>query len=170
MIWSGRARIVTIYVKTCKIDNVVSYLEILDTAGQEDFSALRDQWVREGNAFLLVFSCTSRDSLRELNAFRERIFLVNEEREVGNIPMALVCNKTDLASERVVSKQDGEHQAAEWGIPYIECSALKGRGCEEAFFTAIREVRRIEKANGLKDSGKKSKKGSRSFLDWCTIL
>jgi hypothetical protein len=45
-------------------------------------SALRDQWVREGNAFLLVYAINSAQSLRDLQSFRERILLVNEERQV----------------------------------------------------------------------------------------
>ena len=33
------------------IDQQTAFLDILDTAGQEEYSALRDQWVREGRAF-----------------------------------------------------------------------------------------------------------------------
>jgi GTPase KRas len=74
------------YRKTLPVDDVVTSLDILDTAGQEDFSALRDQWVREGNGFVLVYSITNRQSFRDLALFRERILLVNDEREV-NAPM-----------------------------------------------------------------------------------
>jgi len=130
------------YRKTCRIDGRVCSLEILDTAGQEDFSALRDQWVREGDGFVLVYSCTSRQSLRELNSFRERIHLVNED--AAHVPMVIVCNKVDLSTSRQVSRDEGLQFAQQLGnIPLIECSALAGAGCEEVFYTCVREIRRV---------------------------
>eukprot|EP00456_Euglypha_rotunda_P022355 TRINITY_DN18892_c0_g1_i4.p1 TRINITY_DN18892_c0_g1~~TRINITY_DN18892_c0_g1_i4.p1 ORF type:complete len:181 (+),score=22.85 TRINITY_DN18892_c0_g1_i4:77-619(+) len=116
------------YRKTCLVDNRAAYLDILDTAGQEEYSALRDQWVREGKAFLLVFSVISRQSFEEIPNFRERILLVNEDTVV---PMVLVGNKVDLESERKVTKEEAESLAKSYhNIPYVECSALKGQGCE----------------------------------------
>ena len=36
------------------------YFAVLDTAGQEEFSAMREQYMRSGEGFLLVFSVTDR--------------------------------------------------------------------------------------------------------------
>lgn len=36
------------YRKQCEIDHVVCILDILDTAGQEDYSSLRDRYMRNG--------------------------------------------------------------------------------------------------------------------------
>lgn len=33
---------------------------VLDTAGQEEFGAMREQYMRTGEGFLLVFSVTDR--------------------------------------------------------------------------------------------------------------
>ena len=33
---------------------------VLDTAGQEEFSAMREQYMRSGEGFLLVFSVTDK--------------------------------------------------------------------------------------------------------------
>ncbi|GFS31787.1 ras-related protein R-Ras2 [Trichonephila inaurata madagascariensis] len=46
------------YTKQCVIDGQVARLDILDTAGQEEFSAMREQYMRSGEGFLLVFSVT----------------------------------------------------------------------------------------------------------------
>jgi len=35
-------------------------ISVLDTAGQEEFSAMREQYMRSGEGFLLVFSVTDR--------------------------------------------------------------------------------------------------------------
>lgn len=40
-------------------------IAVLDTAGQEEFSAMREQYMRGGKGFLLVFSVTDRKSLEE---------------------------------------------------------------------------------------------------------
>jgi GTPase KRas protein len=37
-------------------------LEVLDTAGQEEYTALRDQWIRDGEGFVLVYSISTTRS------------------------------------------------------------------------------------------------------------
>merc|ERR1712096_125705 len=45
--------------------------DILDTAGQEEYGALQDQWIREGEGFVLVYSIDDKDSLTDaLEIFR----------------------------------------------------------------------------------------------------
>ena len=51
------------YRKQVVIDQQSCMLEVLDTAGQEEYTALRDQWIRDGEGFVLVYSITSRSSL-----------------------------------------------------------------------------------------------------------
>ncbi|TRY66592.1 hypothetical protein DNTS_014340, partial [Danionella cerebrum] len=48
------------YTKQCVIDERPARLDILDTAGQEEFGAMREQYMRTGEGFLLVFSVTDR--------------------------------------------------------------------------------------------------------------
>eukprot|EP01084_Bolivina_argentea_P056829 103936_1 len=53
------------YRKQVEIDNRPALLDILDTAGQEEFSSMQDQWMREGKGFLLVYSITSTATFDE---------------------------------------------------------------------------------------------------------
>ena len=39
-------------------------IDILDTAGQEDYAAIRDNYFRSGEGFLCVFSITDGDSFQ----------------------------------------------------------------------------------------------------------
>ena len=48
-------------------------MEILDTAGQDEFAPLREAWVNEGEGFFLVYSIISRDSFGDLENFFELI-------------------------------------------------------------------------------------------------
>ena len=40
-------------------------LDILDTAGQEEYSVLRDQYTREGDCFLIVYGIENPQSFQE---------------------------------------------------------------------------------------------------------
>lgn len=76
------------------------YFSVLDTAGQEEFSAMREQYMRSGEGFLLVFSVTDRNSFDELPRFHKQILRVKDRDE---FPMLMVANKADLEHQRVVS-------------------------------------------------------------------
>merc|ERR1712048_925904 len=56
------------YRKQVQIDGKPALLDILDTAGQEEYAALQDQWIREGDGFLIVYSITASNSLEEAEA------------------------------------------------------------------------------------------------------
>ena len=87
------------YTKQCVIDDKVAKLDILDTAGQEEFSAMREQYMRSGEGFLLVFSLTDRASFGEIFNFHKQILRVKDRDE---FPIILVGNKLDLVQQRVV--------------------------------------------------------------------
>lgn len=73
---------------------------VLDTAGQEEFSAMREQYMRSGEGFLLVFSVADHASFDELFKFHKQILRVKDRDE---FPMLMVGNKADLEHQRVVS-------------------------------------------------------------------
>jgi GTPase KRas protein len=77
------------YRKQVTIDDETCLLDILDTAGQEEYSAMRDQYMRTGEGFLLVYAITSRSSFDEISTFREQILRVKDKETV---PMVLVVS------------------------------------------------------------------------------
>jgi GTPase KRas protein len=90
------------YRKQCVIDDEVALLDVLDTAGQEEYSAMREQYMRTGEGFLLVYSITSRQSFEEIMTFQQQILRVKDK---DYFPIIVVGNKCDLEGERQVSKQ-----------------------------------------------------------------
>ena len=90
------------YRKQCVIDDEVALLDVLDTAGQEEYSAMREQYMRTGEGFLLVYSINSRQSYEEILTFQQQILRVKDK---DYFPIIIVGNKCDLDSERVVSRQ-----------------------------------------------------------------
>jgi len=57
-------------------------LEVLDTAGTDQFATMRDLYIRNGQGFMLVYSIASRDSFAEMKAFREQIHKVKASDKV----------------------------------------------------------------------------------------
>jgi len=51
------------YQKQMEIDGKQCYIDVMDTAGQEEYSALRDQYMKKSEGIVLVFSITSKSSL-----------------------------------------------------------------------------------------------------------
>lgn len=90
------------YRKQCVIDDEVALLDVLDTAGQEEYSAMREQYMRTGEGFLLVYSITDRQSFEEIMTFQQQILRVKDK---DYFPMIVVGNKCDLDGERQVSTQ-----------------------------------------------------------------
>lgn len=64
-------------------------LDILDTAGQEEYSAMRDQYIRSGHGFAIVFSVTLRSSFETLTTFQDQILRV---KDVDAFPMIILGN------------------------------------------------------------------------------
>lgn len=93
------------YRKQVVIDGDTCLLDILDTAGQEEYSAMRDQYMRTGEGFLLVFAVNSAKSFEDIGTYREQIKRVKDAEEV---PMVLVGNKCDLSAWAVDMNQARE--------------------------------------------------------------
>jgi len=66
---------------------------------------MREQYMRTGEGFILVYSITARESFEEINQFHQQILRVKDK---DNFPMVLVGNKCDLEYERQVG-MNGEH-------------------------------------------------------------
>jgi GTPase KRas protein len=125
------------YRKQINIDGTPFVLEILDTAGQEEYTSLRDSYLRSGQGFLLVYAINNRSSFQEAQRLHEQILKV---RETSSFPMVLVGNKCDLEHERQVSKQEAEDLAKSWGIPMLETSAKIRKNVDEAFQALVRLI------------------------------
>ncbi|RIB12382.1 putative small G-protein Ras1 [Gigaspora rosea] len=130
------------YRKQCVIDDEVALLDVLDTAGQEEYSAMREQYMRTGEGFLLVYSITSRNSFDEITTFYKQILRVKDK---DYFPAIVVANKCDLEMERQVSEQEGRELAKQLNCKFIETSAKHRINVDEAFYNLVREIRKYNK-------------------------
>jgi GTPase KRas protein len=121
------------------IDNTPASLDILDTAGQEEYSSMRDLYMKTGEGFLLVFSLTDRQTFEEISTFYNQIMRVKGE-TAHFVPMILVGNKNDLTNERQVSPEEAIHMAKKLNCAYIETSAKTGLHVNDAFHGLVKMV------------------------------
>jgi GTPase KRas protein len=113
---------------------------------------MQEQWIREGQGFLLVYSITSKSTLDHVCSLREKVIRTKNS---AKVPMVLVGNKCDLENERAISTEDGQALATKWGIPFFECSAKKRINHEECFYQVVREIRRLKSEATIKAKVKK---------------
>lgn len=140
------------YRKQVEVDGQQCMLEILDTAGTEQFTAMRDLYMKNGQGFVLVYSITSQATFNDLTDLREQILRV---KDTDKVPMVLVGNKCDLEDDRVVGKEQGFQLSQQWSsITFFETSARKKINVDEVFFDLVRQINKQ-----MPDSGNSKKKG-----------
>merc|ERR1712093_341363 len=137
------------YRKTTELDGRPVTLDILDTAGQEEYACLRAEYMTEGKGFVLVYSITDHGTFEEMNKFKDQI---EENKKPGEkVPLCLVGNKIDLEDNpdngRKVKTSEGEEKAEEWrnnksdkigDIMFMETSALTKINVDETFKGLVR--------------------------------
>ncbi|KAK2192582.1 hypothetical protein NP493_26g02036 [Ridgeia piscesae] len=133
-------------------------LEILDTAGTEQFTAMRDLYMKNGMGFLLVYSITAQSTFNDLQDLREQILRV---KDMDDVPMILVGNKCDLEDERVVGKDQGANLSRKWNCAFMETSAKSKINVNDIFYDLVRQINRKNP-----DTGRKGPKTGRR----CEIL
>ncbi|KAF2643317.1 hypothetical protein P280DRAFT_249577 [Massarina eburnea CBS 473.64] len=135
------------YVHDIYIDNTHVELSLWDTAGQEEFDRLRSLSYDDTHAIMLCFSVDSPDSLENV----ETKWVGEIAENCPGVKLVLVALKCDLRKkdedddgeaqpEKPMIQYDEGLKVAERikALRYLECSAMKNRGVNEAFTEAAR--------------------------------
>src|SRR3990167_10057196 len=130
------------YRKQVIIDDEICFMDILDTAGQEEYSATRDRYIQTGEGFFFVYAVNSRLAFEEITIFREQIV---RAKDVDKVPMVLAGNKCDIEDKRQVTTAEGKNLDKSFACPFYETSAKERINVEEAFYALVREIRKNNK-------------------------
>ncbi|XP_033894377.1 ras-related protein Rab-37-like isoform X2 [Acipenser ruthenus] len=123
--------------KVVAVDSVKVKLQIWDTAGQERFRSVTHAYYRDAQALLLLYDITSRSSFDNIRAWLTEI----HEYAQQDVVIMLLGNKSDMSSERVIKREEGEKLAREYGVPFMETSAKTGVNVELAFLAVAKELK-----------------------------
>eukprot|EP01094_Clydonella_sp_ATCC50884_P020506 TRINITY_DN4270_c2_g2_i1.p1 TRINITY_DN4270_c2_g2~~TRINITY_DN4270_c2_g2_i1.p1 ORF type:complete len:190 (-),score=63.99 TRINITY_DN4270_c2_g2_i1:211-780(-) len=133
------------YRKLVEVDGTACMLDIMDTAGQEEYSALRDQYMKTGQGFVLAYSITTTTSFEAATKLRTQILRIKEDNQ--DIPIMLVGNKLDLEDERQVTTDMGRNLAAKFNCGFLEGSAKTNTNVKEIFFELVRMINKWREKN-----------------------
>jgi small GTP-binding protein len=150
------------YRKCIEVDGKMCIADVMDTAGQNEYSALRDQYMKTGEGFLIVYSITSRFTFEVAAKLRSNIIRMKNGSE--DFPIVLVGNKKHCEAKRQVSTEEGQKMAEEFGCPFLESSAKNNENVTAAFFQLIREIDRYRESRLLKIEDVKKKKEEKSCV------
>ena len=119
------------YKTTINIDGYQVKLEILDTAGQDDYQSMQETWINYGAGFLLIYSIDDMESFNEVKKKLDKVILIKSKDIYSCI---IVGNKCDLGDNvRKVPKSMAEEFAKSKNVPFLEASALSTINVREAF-------------------------------------
>ena len=130
------------YRKEITVGKNPAVLEILDTAGAEEFSAMQEAYIKSAQGFIIVYSATDLQTLANIKPFRSQILQVKGTK--CNVPVALVANKCDERAENEQAVHDGETLAAEWSCSFFKASAKTSFNVKEAFTNIIDQISKEE--------------------------
>lgn len=140
------------FSKEVKIKNQDYALEIVDTAGQDEYTILNSKHFIGIHGYMLVYSVSSMQSFEMITVIREKIL---NHLGTDKVPICIVGNKSDLRPEqRQVSTEDGKKLAERFGCAYTEASARYDVHVAKAFEMLIDEIEKSQNPNTPTDGGK----------------
>ena len=93
--------------KTEMINDDIYNVLIYDTAGTEIFHSLTKKVYSNATCALIVYDITNRDSFEQIKTWLNDVWSLCQDYVV----VALVGNKNDMTSERVVSYEEGNYES-----------------------------------------------------------
>ncbi|KAL0580002.1 Ras-related protein rsr1 [Marasmius crinis-equi] len=110
------------------LTRVLEQLEVLDTAGTEQFTTYNEVYIKEA-------------SLKEVDNMRKQIYRIKGG-NTQSIPIVVVGTKLDLVNEREVPANTISNLSARWNLPFYETSAKRNWHVSEVFEDLLRQLRR----------------------------
>jgi GTPase KRas protein len=129
------------FTKNTTLEGDPIIVSILDTAGMEDYKALKDHWIDKKDGFILVYSVDIADSINRIREDFAKLTDRYDMRDARKAPVVVIAaNKVDK-TPRYVSEEEGRALASELGVRYFEISAKLSQNIEEMFTFIIRTLR-----------------------------
>jgi len=144
-----------LYTKQISINNRTYILEILDTAGVEQFASMSDLYIRNGHGFILVYSITNSQSFDEIQGLQKKICRIKQSNKV---PIVITGNKIDLDFDRKVS-QDCCKDVICSSTSFMEVTAKNNFQVNSLFIELVRLMKVAP-----------NKKSSKKFCKNCSIM
>ncbi|KAJ8339910.1 hypothetical protein SKAU_G00345430 [Synaphobranchus kaupii] len=152
------------YDRSIAVDDEEASILLYDIWEQENSQWLREQSMRLGDAYIIVYSVTDKASFEKASELRIQL---RRARQSENIPIILVGNKSDLVRSREVTMDEGSTCAVVFDCKFIETSASLHHNVRELFEGIVRQVRlrkdsKEENARRLANSKRRESVGKKA--------
>lgn len=124
-------------IRTIELDGAKIKLQIWDTAGQERFRTITQAYYRGAMGILLVYDVTDDKSFNNIRTWMRNI----EQHANEQVVKILLGNKCDMPDKKMVTYDQGDALAKEYGIQFFETSAKTNVKVEEAFTAIARAIK-----------------------------
>jgi small GTP-binding protein len=118
-------------------------LKIRDTPGQDQLTMFHPRNCIDVHGYLIVYSVASRYSFEIAKFINDKLLVLLGREDARCVPRVLVGTKSDLKSERVVSREEGARLAEHWGCPFVECSAKLDENVCATFDRLLQEIHNL---------------------------
>lgn len=116
--------------------------EIVDTAGQDEYSILNSKHFIGIHGYMLVYSVASLPSFEMVQVIRDKIL---DRLGTESVPIVMVGNKSDLRPEqRQVSAEEGRKVAEKCQCGWTEASARYNENVSKAFELLIAQIEKAQ--------------------------
>lgn len=138
-------------------------VEILDTAGTEQFASMRQLYISNCKAFALVYSIDDRASFDETVDIYQQI--TSSVSNPSDITVILVGNKCDLEHRREVEISEGKQAARDMNnCSFMETSAMDGTNVQDFFMKLVGSMSGRVKSSAVQRRPRSTSIGAKAAL------
>ncbi|EGD73487.1 hypothetical protein PTSG_05191 [Salpingoeca rosetta] len=127
------------YRKQVTFNDEPVMLEIIDTAGTEQFTSMVEIYIKNCQGFILVYDVTKKSTFDDLEAIKDKVWQTKKATKKRPPPMLVVGNKVDVDGREVLFAT-GHGRAKEWKATFLETSAKTRTNVEDAFQGMVQKL------------------------------
>ncbi|UZJ56412.1 hypothetical protein CBS101457_005732 [Exobasidium rhododendri] len=127
------------FTKTIKHKGKEYNCDIIDTAGQDEYSILNSKHAIGIHGYVLVYSIASRTSFEMIQTVYDKIL---NYMGTESVPCVIVGQKNDLHVQRQVSEEEGKELASQLKCAWVETSARHDVNIDKVFDLILGETER----------------------------
>uniref|UniRef100_A0A8C2IG78 GTP-binding protein Rheb n=1 Tax=Cyprinus carpio TaxID=7962 RepID=A0A8C2IG78_CYPCA len=124
------------FTKMITVNGQEYHLQLVDTAGQDEYSIFPQTYSIDINGYILVYSVTSNKSFEVVKVIHEKLLDM-----VGKVHVTEACLCVSLS---VISCEEGKALAESWNAAFMESSAKENQTAVEVFKRIILEAEKID--------------------------
>jgi Ras-related protein Rab-8A len=120
------------------MEGTVLRLQLWDNTGAERLRSLKSPFFGRSDGIVLTYDNSNRPSFDHVFGWMREI----KAKAPPDCGIVLCGNKSDLDNDRVVTLEEGQQLADEYGVQFFETSALTGQNVETMFLALTSTIKR----------------------------